>query len=123
VRSSSTDSTISLAEPRHIRVEDLPSGENSEVFNGHEQGASVSVFLSHNKPGTGPNLHKHPYEEIFFVQAGAVTFTVGDDSIDATAGDILIVPPDTPHRFECRSEGHRQVSIHPVPEMQTEWLE
>jgi quercetin dioxygenase-like cupin family protein len=106
-----------------IRTDELPRGENAEVFSGHEHGAGVSFFLSHNKPGTGPGLHRHPYEEIFIVQAGEVRFTVGEETLDATAGDILIVPPNTPHKFECRSEGHRQVSIHPVAEMQTEWLE
>ena len=106
-----------------IKIDELPSGENSAVFNGHEHGASICFFLSSNKPGTGPSLHRHPYEEIFIVQEGEVLFTVGDQTIEASAGDILVVPAGTPHKFLCRSETHRQVSIHPVPRMETEWLE
>ncbi len=49
---------------RTIPVEDLPSGENAETFNGHEHGASVSMFLSHNRPETGPELHRHPYRGV-----------------------------------------------------------
>ena len=106
-----------------IKVDELPGGENASTFNGHEHGASGSFFLSHNRPGTGPELHRHPYEEIFIVQEGDVLFTAGDSTIEATAGDIVVVPAGTPHKFVSRGETHRQVSIHPAARMQTEWLE
>jgi quercetin dioxygenase-like cupin family protein len=107
-----------------IEVGELPGSENASVFDGHEHGASVSFFISHNRPGTGPELHRHPYEETFIVQRGSVRFTVGDESIEATGGDILIVPPDTPHKFvNLGPDPHRQISIHPVARMETEWLE
>jgi quercetin dioxygenase-like cupin family protein len=106
-----------------IKVDELSQGENAAIFNGHEHGARVSFFLSHNKPGTGPGLHRHPYEETFLVQEGDVLFTVGEHTIEASAGDIVVVPPETPHKFVTRSATHRQVSIHPVARMQTEWLE
>jgi quercetin dioxygenase-like cupin family protein len=66
------------------------------VFNGHEHGSSVSFFVSHNRPETGPGLHRHPYEETFIIQEGEVTFTVGDETIEAKGGDIVVVPPGTP---------------------------
>ncbi len=82
----------------------------------------MSFFLSHNRPGTGPKLHRHPYEETFIVEEGDVLFTVGDRTIEAGAGDI-VVPAGTPHRFVSRGVTHRQVSIHPAARMETEWLE
>jgi quercetin dioxygenase-like cupin family protein len=108
-----------------IKVDELPGGpkENSSTFNGHEHGAQVSFFLSHNRRGTGPKLHKHPYEETFIVLEGDVLFTLGEDEIEAGPGDIVVVLPDTPHKFLSRDETHRQISIHPVPRMETEWLE
>jgi quercetin dioxygenase-like cupin family protein len=106
-----------------IKVDELPRGENSAKFEGHEHGAQVSVFVSHNRPGTGPRLHRHPYEETFIVEHGEVLFTVGESTIEARAGDIVIVPAGAPHKFVSRSATHRQVSIHPVPRMETEWLE
>ena len=69
-----------------IKVEDLEGSENSEQFNGYEHDASVSFFLSHNQPNTGPKLHKHPYEETFIVQEGDVLFTMGDEEIEAGPG-------------------------------------
>ena len=106
-----------------IRIDDLPSSVDASRFDGHEHGAEVSFFLSHNRPGTGPKLHRHPYEETFIVQEGDVLFTLGDRVVEATAGDIIVVPPRTPHKFVSRGATHRQISIHPVARMETEWLE
>ena len=106
-----------------ITADQLARGENSSIFDGHRHGAPVSFFLSHNKPGTGPALHRHPYQEIFIVEDGEVLFTVGESTVEARAGDIVVVPAQAPHKFVSHSPRHRQVSIHPVARMETEWLE
>jgi len=106
-----------------IKLEELPGGENASTFDGHEHGAQVSFFISHNRPGTGPELHRHPYEETFIVQEGDVLFTVGESTIEAGPGDIVVVPAGAPHKFVSRGATHRQVSLHPVARMETEWLE
>jgi mannose-6-phosphate isomerase-like protein (cupin superfamily) len=107
-----------------IEVERLPGSENASRFDGREHGASVSFFISRNPPGTGPGLHRHPYEETFIVEDGKVRFTVGEETIEATAGQIVVVPAGTPHKFvNCGAGRLRQISIHPVARMETEWLE
>jgi len=106
-----------------ITLDDLPGSENASTFNGHEHGAQVSLFLSHNQPGTGPKLHRHPYEETFIVQEGDVLFTVGERTFEAKPGDIIVVSAGTPHKFVSRAATHRQISIQPVARMETEWLE
>jgi quercetin dioxygenase-like cupin family protein len=40
-------------------------------------GANVSFFLSDTPPRMGPKLHTHPYYEVFVVEEGKLTFTVG----------------------------------------------
>jgi mannose-6-phosphate isomerase-like protein (cupin superfamily) len=53
-----------------------------------------------------------------------VRFTVGENTIEATAGEIIVVPAGTPHKFISSGPGRlRQISIHPVARMATEWLE
>ena len=107
-----------------IDIDRLPGGENASRFDGHEHGASVSFFISRNPPGSGPDLHRHPYEETFIVQDGKVRFTVGEETIEAKAGEIVIVPAGTPHKFvSCGAGRLRQISIHPAARMETEWLE
>lgn len=107
-----------------VEVDVLPGGENAVRFDGFEHGARVSFFITRNRPGTGPDLHRHPYEETFIVQEGEARFTVGGEIIEVVAGQIVIAPAGTPHRFVNTGRGPlRQINIHPVPRMETEWLE
>jgi quercetin dioxygenase-like cupin family protein len=106
-----------------VRVETLPDSGSSHRFDGSDHSAPVSFFLVHSEPGEGPDLHVHPYAETFIVQEGQATFTVGDDSIEAHAGDIVVAPANVPHGFVNSGFGVlRSVNIHPVPEMETVWL-
>ena len=75
-------------------------------------------------PGSGPRLHKHPYEEVFVVQEGAVTFTAGDDVVEAGGGQVVVVPAGVPHKFVNTGDGRlRQIDIHASERFITESLE
>ena len=61
---------------------ELPHGGSAHRFEGYLYGgAEVSFFISETPPGKGPSLHAHPYAEIFVVQEGELTFTVGGDIV------------------------------------------
>jgi quercetin dioxygenase-like cupin family protein len=102
-----------------LNRKDLPGSKTSSKFEGYlHENTNVSFFLSESPPGFGPPLHVHPYEEIFIVQAGTLTFTVGEDTLIASAGDIAIVPPNTPHKFVNTGDAiARHVDIHVSPRM------
>lgn len=108
-----------------IAREALPHSATSYRFEGLEYGqAEVSFFLTDAPPGSGPKLHTHPYAEVFVIQEGEVTFTVGDETIPAVAGQIVIVPPETPHKFVNSGSGRaRHIDIHASGRMQTTWLQ
>jgi mannose-6-phosphate isomerase-like protein (cupin superfamily) len=64
-------------------------------------------------------LHKHPYEEIFVTLEGEATFTVGDATIEVSAGQIVVAPAGVPHKFVNSGSGPlRQVDIHPSGRIQ-----
>jgi quercetin dioxygenase-like cupin family protein len=91
---------------------------------GREHGAGVSLILVDAEPGDGPRLHRHPYEELFVVHEGTATFRVGAGEVPATAGDVVVVPPNTPHGFvNSGSDRLRLTAIHHAPAFETEWLE
>ncbi len=91
---------------------------------GAEHGATISLVLDHSEPGHGPRLHKHPYDETWVVIDGNLTFQAGDDQLEAGPGDIVIVPPDTPHKFTSHGPGRANlVCIHANSTFETEWLE
>ena len=96
----------------------------SVEYTGEELGAGVCVILVEMEPGGRVRLHRHPYEEVFVVQAGEATFTLGDDERIVTAPDVVVAPAGTPHGFANNgSETLRQVDIHVSPAFDTEWLE
>ena len=107
-----------------VSVAELPGSKTASRFEGRDHGATVSFFLTRHPPGTGVNLHRHPYEETFIVQEGEARYTIGGETIEAKAGQILIAPAGVPHRFVNSGKGPlRQINIHPVARMETEWLE
>jgi mannose-6-phosphate isomerase-like protein (cupin superfamily) len=103
--------------------------ENPEIFHGEWQGgahgAGICVIVNHiERVGAGPRLHMHPYAETFVVRTGHARFTVGDATIEARDGDILVAPAGTPHKFENLGPGPLQtIDIHENGEFITNWLE
>ena len=107
-----------------INKTDLAHSETAYEFQGHRPGAGVSFIVVDAPPGSGPKLHRHPYEEVFVVQEGSVTFTAGDDVIEASGGQVVVVPAGVPHKFVNSGAGRlRQVDIHASERFITEWLE
>ncbi len=107
-----------------IPLAELRESERTSVFIGREHGARVSFFVTSHRRGAGPDPHRHPYEETFVVQEGATEFTIEGETVEVHAGVIVVVPANTVHSFKAASDGiTRQVNIHPVAEMVTEWIE
>lgn len=76
---------------------------------GQALGAGVTILAYGNdSPGQGPVLHVHPYDEVFVILEGRARFYVGDQVIDAEAGDVVLGPRGLPHRFENLGPGRLQ---------------
>jgi quercetin dioxygenase-like cupin family protein len=105
--------------------DELPHSETAHRFEGHPNGgADVSFFLIDSDRGGGPDLHTHPYAEVFVIQEGEVTFTAGDETIEARAGQIVVVPAGVPHKYVNSEAGRaRHIDIHASGSMETKWLE
>jgi mannose-6-phosphate isomerase-like protein (cupin superfamily) len=67
--------------------------------------------------GEGPTLHVHPYDEIFTITEGRARFTVGERTIDAEAGDVVLGPANIPHGYQNLGPGRLDtLDIHLSPE-------
>lgn len=118
--------------PRHepavdalvVDKRDLPHSGNSHEFEGYSHGdASVSFIWVDMPPGAGVRLHRHSYKEIFIVQEGQATYTVGSARLDVRAQQVVIVPAGVAHGFVNSGAGMlRQIDIHLSPKIVTEWL-
>ena len=109
---------------RVIDVADPARGEDTNELQGHHHGADASFIVVDAPPGSGPKLHRHPYEEVFVVQEGVATFTVGEDVMEVESGQVVVVPGGMPHKFVNSGRGWlRQIDIHASERFITEWLE
>jgi mannose-6-phosphate isomerase-like protein (cupin superfamily) len=92
---------------------------------GESSGAGVSIIFNYQKEaGGGPRLHRHPYAETFIIRQGTAIFTVGEETIRANAGQIVVVPAGVPHKFTNEGPGPMEsIDIHASPTFVTEWLE
>jgi len=92
-------------------------------FEGEPYGAGVSFFIGDVEPGKGPGLHKHPYSETCIIRSGQVAIVVDGEEIVAGPGDIVVIGPDTPHRFTAIGDERLiAVCIHASDRFIIEWL-
>ena len=107
------------------RADGRDDGEDwTENYQELPGGAGISIILeSTTQAGVGPRLHQQPYAETFIIRLGTATFTVGGETFEGPAGQILVVPANTPHKFATGPDGYEAVHVHANSEFVTDWLE
>jgi quercetin dioxygenase-like cupin family protein len=100
-----------------IRKDELPFAGSSHHFVGADNGdVAVSVFLFNGKPGAGPPPHRHPYDEIQFIQSGRGLWNVDGVEFEGGAGDIFVIKAGEVHSFRCiGDEPLVQLDVHLSP--------
>ena len=108
-----------------VKQDQLPFSRIAHELVGDDHGGiGVCILFVDAPPGDGPSLHRHPYEEIFIVEEGEALFVADGAERTAVAGEIVVLPADTPHRFTNTGSGPlRQIDIHVSPRFVTEWLD
>lgn len=90
------------SEPSPPRV--LVRSEQSE--------ARVAVIESTMPPGAkGPPLHRHAFDETFYVLEGELTLQLGDELTLVGAGEFAFALGGTPHTLADRSEARARFLI------------
>ena len=86
------------------------SGRITVKAGGPEAGHAFAQLETDDPRGDGPPRHLHQNEdETFYILEGEVTFLVGDERIDLTAGDYLFGPRGIAHAYVVRSERARML--------------
>ncbi len=77
-----------------------------------DTGGQMTIVEVTEPPGAEAPLHVHHREdEAFFILEGSVTLQVGDETIEASAGDYAMGPRDIPHRYTVGADGCRMLFI------------
>jgi mannose-6-phosphate isomerase-like protein (cupin superfamily) len=97
-----TDPVVSIATlPELLPGRHLLEGQDFGL--GH-----LRLVLGESPPGQVAPLHRHDYEEIFIIHAGRGTYTLGETTVEAGPGEVVIIPGSVPHRFA----NHGEESLH-----------
>ena len=99
-------------------IENPVSGERITFRRtGADTGGELLAFDLELQPdGAVPGKHVHPsQEERFTVVSGRMKFRKGLRTVIAEAGDVVVVPAGTPHKFENAGDevAHVQVEVRP----------
>lgn len=88
------------------------------VAEGKALGTGVTIlFFASDEVGAGAGLHTHPYDEVFVVREGRALYVIGDEQVEAEAGEILLAPAGVPHAFRNLGPGRLETTdIHLSPE-------
>lgn len=90
-----------LQHAEHADVKEVMGGTIAVRLRAEQTGDRLAMVENLLPAGFGRlPLHVHPhFDEAFYVLDGELSFRVGDDVIDATAGTLVYVPGDVPHTF------------------------
>lgn len=84
-------------------------------------GRSLVIDLELAPDGHVPGAHVHPFqEERFEIVQGTMKFRKGLKTVTARAGETVVVPPGTVHRFENAGDepAHVRVEVRPALKME-----
>ncbi len=96
--------------------------QDPERWSGHFEGRDLDtgvtvLFATFDAVGAGPRLHRHPYDEVFIIRQGRARFHIDEESVEAEAGDVVMAPAGSAHRFENLGPGRLEsTDIHLSPE-------
>jgi quercetin dioxygenase-like cupin family protein len=77
-----------------------------------DTGGQMTIVEVTEPAGAEAPLHVHYRDdEGFWILEGDVTFEVGDETIEASAGDFVFGPRNIPHRFTVGDKGCRMLFI------------
>jgi quercetin dioxygenase-like cupin family protein len=65
----------------------------------------VALFRTEVVAGGGLPRHRHDHLDVFTVERGGGTFSIGDERFDVGPGDSVIVPVGEWHHLEAGPEG------------------
>jgi quercetin dioxygenase-like cupin family protein len=75
-------------------------GVNRRAFAGEKSMLVINEILATAKPA----LHSHQHEQITYILQGECEFTLGDETVHMSKGDVVLVPPNVKHALRPLGE-------------------
>lgn len=91
---------VKMTKFKSIAEKTAREGVTRRVFSGENSMMVLNTIQAFALPA----LHQHPHEQITYILQGECDFTMGDEVIKMAAGDVILVPPNTPHTLKPTSD-------------------
>ena len=83
----------------------VPQLRSQVLLRGEESGGHVSVIENVVSPrAKGPYLHKHDFDEAFYMLEGELVFQLEDELITKRKGELAFAPRNVPHALTNRTD-------------------
>lgn len=96
------------------------------ILRGEDSAGEVAIMDNAIGAGAaGPPLHRHGFDEAFYVLEGELTFQLGEEVFTRSEGELAFAPRETPHTFANFSGAEARVLIVCTPagfERYFDWL-
>jgi len=96
---------FSADQPRDVELIDFeklpPEKLGDKITRRYVYGENAMLARFDFKKGAIIPKHEHPSEQITYILKGSVRVLVREKEYIVKAGQVLIIPPNTPHEFEA----------------------
>jgi quercetin dioxygenase-like cupin family protein len=89
-----------------VREEPVSAGKGTtrQVLIGPDEGPHFAMRRFIMQPGGGMPRHTNTVEHEQYVLCGRARMTIGNETIEAKAGDVIFIAAGTPHSYEVVGE-------------------
>jgi mannose-6-phosphate isomerase-like protein (cupin superfamily) len=83
----------------------MPDLHSTVLLRSEDTGGHLSVVLNTVPPhSAGPPLHRHGFDETFYLLRGELVMRLGNGLLARTAGQVAFAPRDVPHGLANRGD-------------------
>lgn len=94
---------------------DVLGAQVSFLCSGSNTGKQWSLIEVQVPRDAGPPPHEHPWDEGYYIIAGAARFTIGEREVVAREGDFLYAPGGVVHAFQGASDRPARLLVFDAP--------
>jgi quercetin dioxygenase-like cupin family protein len=92
------------------------------LLHGEQTGGRLSVTEITVPPGAGPPLHRHDFDETFYLLEGELTFQIDEAIAAKGAGELAFVARNVPHALANHGDAPaRYVLVCTPPGLERHW--
>jgi len=99
-----------LNQPSPANSRAIPGALFHFLATGDQTDNTFALVQIEVQKGNEPPAHTHVREdESYYILEGRIKFWIGDEVIDAKAGDFIFLPKGVPHKFELQSDNVKEL--------------